>query len=180
MIPPAPGHAPDDLAVVRDPLAPARVVAAAARRLVGVPASIWTGVANDPAYPLVHRRLCVFELMRRHVQSGMTAAQVAALLGRPAWLADADLRDLGDIGGRPVPLSLPPGDTVTVIDVLPDPDPTATPWAVYLRWHGVVERAALSALLRDPAASNAAGPAVLAEIAFLPTVAEIDNLVQGR
>ncbi len=180
MTTPAPGRMPDDLAVVQDPLAPARTVAAAARRLVGAPASTWARVANDPAYPLVHRRLCVFELMRRHVQSGMTAAQVAVLLGRPTWLADADLRELGDIGGRPVPLSLPAGDTVMVIDVLPDPDPTATPWAVYLRWHGVVERAALSALLRDPAASNAAGPTVLAEIGFLPTVAEIDSLVEGR
>lgn len=180
MTAPAPGRAPDDLAVVLDPLAPARTVAEAARRLVGVPASTWSRIANDPTYPLVHRRLCIFELLRRHAQPGTTAARIAVLLDHPTWLSDAHVRELGDIGGRPVPLSLSSDDTVTVIDVLPDPDPAAMPWAAYLRWHGFVERASLSALLRDPANSSPAGAAVLEEIGLLPTVAEIDAIVAGR
>ena len=168
-----------DLASVMDPHASARAVATAARRLAGVPASTWTRITVDPAFSLVHRRLCVFELVRRQVRPGMTAAQVAASLDRPAWLRDEDVRELGDVGGRPVPVSPQAGDTVTVIDVLPDPDPCAGRWAIYLRWHGPVERGALAALLRDPATPSPAAGAVLAEVGLLPTAAEIDALVDA-
>jgi hypothetical protein len=177
MTDPAPERTAGDLALVMDPLTDAHAVAMAARRLVAVPAQTWKRVADDPAYSLLHRRLCVFELVRRHVQAGMTAARIAVLLDRPAWLRDADVRELGDIGGRPAPVSLAAGDTVTVIDVLPGPAPSSRPWSIYLRWHGMVERAALAAQLRDPATPSAAAGAVLAEIALLPTVADIDAIV---
>jgi hypothetical protein len=162
---------------VMDPRTTPAAVARAARRLVAVPPQTWQRVANDSTFSLLHRRLCVFELVRRHVQPGMTAARIATLLDRPTWLRDAAVRELGDIGGLPVPVSLAAGDTVTVIDVLPDPDPSAMPWALYLRWHGAVDRAALSALLRDPATPTPAATAVLAEIGLPPTLAEIDAIV---
>src|SRR5438105_15844207 len=61
------------------------------RREGDQPGSFWTAIANESAYPVECRRMCVFELFRRYAHSGMTLAQLAVEIRSPEWLKDADL-----------------------------------------------------------------------------------------
>lgn len=159
-----------DVPTVLDPATPASDVMQAARRVADadMPAEVWARVANDPAYSALHRRVCVFELFRRHVRPGSTTTDIARLLDRPTWLLDEHVRELQDVGGRLPPVTLNAEDSVFAIDVLPGSAPVIDLWSVYLRMRGRVDRDAFSALLRGNARSGTEGGAVVVEIGFLP------------
>jgi hypothetical protein len=158
-----------DRAILHDARAPEAEVATAAQRIADadMPPADWAAIASDPAFNLAHRRIAAFELLRRHLHSGMTARDIARLLDRPRWLEDAHIHRLEDIGGRPPPVTMTGEDSVFRIDVLPGPEPVIALWSVYLRMRGMVDRDALSAVLRH-GADNQAANAVVLEVAALP------------
>ena len=141
----------------------------AARRVADtdISATAWAKLANDPAYSPLHRRICVFELFRRHVHPGSTAANIASLLDRPTWLLDEHVRELEDIGGRVPPVTLNADDSVFAIDVLPPTAPVSDLWSIYLRMRGQLDRDAFSGLLRGTAPAGPEAGAVVLEIGFV-------------
>lgn len=157
-----------DVSTVLDPAAPEADVAQAARRVSDdeVPAGVWARIANDSTYGSAHRRVCIFELFRRHVHPGSTVAEIGRLLNRPTWLLDQDVRELQDLSGRLPPVALNAVDSVFAIDVLPGPPPVTVLWSVYLRIRGRVDRDGFLACLRGNPA-GAASAAGVEEIGFL-------------
>src|SRR3974377_1948519 len=49
--------------------------------------SFWSGICKDGTYSLERRRMCVVQLFRRYVRTGMTLEQISVCLGRPSWLS---------------------------------------------------------------------------------------------
>src|SRR6266487_6106447 len=98
---PGPATESGALAIVRDPKADEAALRQAIKELAGteVPPEIWAEIANDPTYSLVHRRLSVFELCRRHVRAGMKVSALAPLLHGALWLDDRDVRLVEDVSG---------------------------------------------------------------------------------
>ncbi len=160
-----------DRATLLDPSAPAADVMRAARRVADaeMPAQAWARLASDAAYGLVQRRVCVFELFRRHVHPGSTVAEIARLLDHPTWLRDEHVRELEDIGGRLPPVTLDGEDAVFAIDVLPGAAPVADLWTVYLRMRGRLDRGVFSGLLRGTVKTGVELGVVVLEIGFVPS-----------
>jgi hypothetical protein len=53
--------------------------------------TFWTRIANDPTYDERHRALCIYELFKRQIRTGMTLGEVADIVnasGKPTWLTE--------------------------------------------------------------------------------------------
>jgi hypothetical protein len=123
-------------------------------------------IAGSDAYSPERRRRAVVELFRRHVQPGMTLADLGRVLDDPGWLRDDDLSVVDVLGGK-IPVSWTLEDTVLVLGVLPGlPDDPA--WSIYLRVAGKLELADVLALLHGRAAPPEVARAEIREIGFEP------------
>src|SRR5206468_2467897 len=85
-----------------------------AARLLGAvvePPSFWSAIANDASMPVMHRKLALVQLVRRHVLPGTTTVGVfAEMLKGAEWLSDGDITVITEIGGK-VPVTWSPDDT---------------------------------------------------------------------
>lgn len=50
------------------------------------PPTFWSTIANSPQYAIPHRRVCAYELCKRHVSAGMTLGRLSQVLDRPTWI----------------------------------------------------------------------------------------------
>jgi hypothetical protein len=88
----------------------------------------WTRIANSDAFSKGHRRLAVFALFRRHVQPGMSLADVARILDGGTWLKDARIALAVQVSG-PVPKLGRSSDTdKAAITVLPGSTASREAW----------------------------------------------------
>jgi hypothetical protein len=138
--------------------------ALAALGAVTEPPQFWSRMANAPDYPIFHRRLCVFQLFRRHVHPGMKLSELASLLDRPTWLRDEDVQMVSVLAGK-LPVQWTLADTVIVLAVFPEA-PQEEAGAIYLRLAGKVAVNDFLRLVRGCAASSAVGEAVILEVGF--------------
>lgn len=74
--------------------------------------------SDDAALPMADRRAAAVELLRRHAHPRMSLGDLAALLRGASWLANARMRLVQDVGGRPVPVPLHLGGTVIAFDLV--------------------------------------------------------------
>jgi len=136
------------------------------------PAHFWTDIANNAAYHDAHRRLAVFALFDRHVETGMTLSELATLLAEPTWLVDGDVTVVKSLGGK-IPVRWTFEDTVLVLLVFPRlEEPDGGPWAVYLRVAGKVNVTEFNRLIHNGIASPNTAGALLLEIALVPPLLE--------
>jgi hypothetical protein len=159
------------LAIIRDPAADEDALRQAIMDIAGsdVPSEIWAKIANDPAYRVAHRRLCIFELFRRHVRAGMKASELARLLHGALWLDDRDVRLVEDVSGW-LPVKMTFEDTVFELRILPNREGPSEFFAIYLRMAGLVPRTAFVSLLRGEEVDAPLADATILEIGFVPPV----------
>lgn len=119
------------------------------------PTSLWTRVANDPSYRPFHRAAAVRELFRRHVARPMMLADAARLLDGGRWLLDAEIEQIGVMGGE-IPVRIPAGGTAFVIRLPQDARATRPRVGIYL----VLDHALDTNLLRDALMSKARDPSI--------------------
>jgi hypothetical protein len=82
---------------------------------VDEPSSFWSRIANDASMPVVHRRLALIQLFRRHVIPGRTSiGELARILDGAHWLGDDDITVITALGGK-VPVKWSPDGTVIAI-----------------------------------------------------------------
>lgn len=94
--------------VVKDAAADAAAVLAAVERVpAGAPASLWTDVANDTGFPVFHRSLAAWQLVKRHVSPGIALGDAAKRLMGATWLDGAGLEKITAITGE-LPVVVPP------------------------------------------------------------------------
>jgi hypothetical protein len=136
----------EELKVIADPTVHPTRFAEAVRRLgrANEPPSFWTAIANDPTYPLAHRRTAVLQLFMRHVAPGTPLAQLVRILDGAPWLEDEDVALVEDIGGF-AGLTTGLGDIAFRITVLPDSDAGAF---VFLALDATLDRLAFAATVR--------------------------------
>lgn len=155
---------------VADPSSELSAVKLAVRILgtAGEPAQFWADIANNAAYRDTHRRLAVFALFDRHVEAGMTLAELAAMLAEPTWLADDDVTVVETLAGK-IPVRWTLEDTVFALLVFPGlEEPGEGPWAIYLRVAEKVNVTEFNALVHVRAASPNTAGALLLEVALAP------------
>lgn len=137
------------------------------------PPSFWRDIAERPEISLQHRRICVWQLLKRHVSAGMRLKDVGAMLRPATWLKDKDVCKPGVIAGR-VPLQpYPPSDAIIFLFVLPE-ERSPGRITVFLRLCGTdasLSEESLARTLRGEPASPAVGNLVISEIA-VPVAAE--------
>ena len=96
----------------------------------------WSEIANDSSYPVFHRRRAVFQLLSRHLRTGMSVSELAKLLDHPTWLRASHIFLVDTLRGQ-IPVHLSPNDTVFVLEVLLGPHRDTS--AIYLRVRGKVD-----------------------------------------
>jgi hypothetical protein len=121
----------------------------------GVPATVWTDVANDPSYRPFHRALAVYELFNRHLARPATLEHVAFLLAGGRWLLDAAIDKVELMGGE-VPVQVPIGGAAFVIRLAKDAAAVRPEVGIYL----ALDRALDARLLRDALMSRATDASV--------------------
>jgi hypothetical protein len=78
-------------------------------------ASFWSAIANDESVSVVHRKLALVQLVRRHVVPGATTVGAfAEMLEGARWLNDDGITAITALGGK-VPVTWSPDETVIAI-----------------------------------------------------------------
>ncbi len=161
-------HASDPVSTIVDRHALIESVRTAITNFAKTPQpSFWIEIANDPTYSLVHRRLCVFELFRRHVRVGMKLRRMNEVLGDPKWLQDGDIHLVRIVVGW-IPVELQSGDSVFCIWVLPEPGRESV--LVYLRVSGDVPSGDFDRLLLEK--DDSAGASINRELGVVEIAAD--------
>jgi hypothetical protein len=128
----------------------------------------WSAIANDDNYSQDHRRRAVYELIQRHVYSGMTLADMAEILDDPTWLKDEDVTMVTIVGGK-LPVKWSMEDTIFILHIFPGlPDRQYANWAAYIKISGKVERQSIVDVLRGRPVEQAATGATVLEVGLVP------------
>ncbi|GIG22489.1 hypothetical protein Cch01nite_32130 [Cellulomonas chitinilytica] len=126
------------------------------------PPSFWRDVAGDPALSPRRRALAVEHLLARHVRPGATTVtELAALLGRPAWLSSDDVDVIPWLTGE-LPVRWSDADTYLVVRLL---TADIESYAVYLRLAGRLDGETARAAVLGEGQGPEAGATVL-ELGF--------------
>jgi hypothetical protein len=146
---------------------PAAVLSAATRVPANAPASLWSDVANDASFPVAHRSVAAWQLLKRHVRPGMPLRDAAALLAGARWLDGADLEKIESLGGE-LPVVIPEHGAAFMLR-LPHGTPGELPdLGAYLAIDQDTDAGTLRAALQSHAAGAALGNARLSGIALFP------------
>jgi len=78
----------------------------------------WSDIANSKEYTKRHRRVAVFELIKRHVTPGMYLSQLTDIFDKPTWLENRNLNHILVIAAT-VPLKKFSPGTLFSLKVLP-------------------------------------------------------------
>ena len=133
----------------------------------GAPASLWSGVANDPACRPFHRSLAVYELMRRHLPRPATLAQAALLFAGAAWLAAASIEKIEVMGGE-IPVAIPEGGAAFVLRLPREPSAAHPDLGAYLALDQDLDAAALRRGLELGAADPGLAGVTIRDFALFP------------
>jgi hypothetical protein len=154
--------------VVKDPAADAAsVLAALARVPAGEPPSLWAGVANDAAFPAFHRSVAAWQLLQRHVPSGTSLRDAAALLAGAGWLDGAELEKIEMLGGE-LPVAIPEGGAAFILRLPRGPAAEVPDLGAYLALDRDADAATLRAALQGRPAGQALAGARLTGVAMFP------------
>lgn len=127
------------------------------------PPAFWSAIANDPEYRPDHRRICVFQLFKRHAREGMHVYQLAHTLDKPTWLKAENIFIVRSLHGK-IPVALTPDDTVFFIRI---GLPTDNNSAVYMRIAGKdLDQKDLFNVLKDLTDDQKHGDAIVLEIGY--------------
>ena len=121
-------------------------------------------IANDPIYPVYHRRLCVLQLFRQYVSSGMTLGRVAEMLDNPLWLSEDNVHEIKAAIGK-IPVRFTDEDSVFSLVVFPEAERNTS--AVYIRVKGKLSKERLVEFLRKKDPQQKMGKTILLEIGIL-------------
>ena len=80
--------------------------------------SFWLDIANDRAYPAVHRALAICQFFRRHVREPINIADFARLLASPSWINSSTVIAVNHLKGE-IPVEWNLGETVLAIRLFP-------------------------------------------------------------
>lgn len=133
------------------------------------PPIFWSRIANDPSYPIYHRRICAGELLQRYVHAGMSLGEIAEILNAPTWLAKGDIHAiliLGMSGSIPIQFGINNSGDFS-ITILPDKEKKDNDWlTMWIRVEGDVDEDQLYDLFLTPDSSREIGKKKLLEVAF--------------
>ena len=126
-------------------------------------ANFWISLANQVSYSVDHRRLFLLHLFRQHVRPDNTLGEIQTLLKASTWIQTNAILEVTDLTGA-IPIRFPSGDTVFVIQLLPQTQ--ASPAAVYLRVTGSVALEEFRQLFSQPGLKPRVALLELQEIGF--------------
>jgi hypothetical protein len=154
--------------VVNDPAAGATAVLAAVDQVAASePASLWSGVANDARFPIEHRSLAAWQLIKRHVRPGDTVGAVATRLAGAVWLDTAELEKITAMGGE-LPIAIPAHGAAFIVRLPRGASVTVPDLGAYLAFDRDSDAATLRAALSSrPAGAGLAG-AHITGVAMFP------------
>lgn len=153
--------------VMKDPAADAASVLAAVTRVpAGEPASLWSGVANDAVFPVFHRSLAAWQLIKRHLPPGIELRAAAALLAGAGWLDSAELEKIELLGGE-IPVVVPEQGAAFILR-LPRGAAEVPELGAYLALDQDTDAATLRAALQARPTQKALEGARLTGVALFP------------
>jgi len=135
------------------------------------PADFWIKISNDNSYSKFHRRHCIFQLFYRHIQPGMSLSSLATIFNKPHCLHENDIYVIEDLGGH-IPVSISAGDTILVINVLPENDTDY--FQVYFKVSGEMSAKDFYQLLNGQLVNPLVKQSKIIEMGFNPVV--IDSI----
>jgi hypothetical protein len=104
--------------------------------------------ANDWRAPVVTRRNCIVEVVKKHIHPGMTLFDLARLLNHPTWLRDGDVCHWNNAcGSFWIPVNITAEDSTFSIGLLPDEASPPAP-AIFLRVSERITRAEFLSIVR--------------------------------
>lgn len=132
---------------------------------VSEPSSFWTKIANDDSYPIEQRRICIIQLFRRHIRSGLSLGEVADRIYRPDWLPASTLNRVHSFTGQ-IPVKTDDNDTIFLLTILPEPKADLHTSQVFLRISGHISKEELGRLLNGESVTEKVGAAKVKEVGF--------------
>jgi hypothetical protein len=156
------------LAVVADRHSDPRTVEMAIQHLgrVRESPSFWASIGNDDSYTIERRRICIMQLFRRHVRTGMSLGTVAEELQRPNWMPDASFRRVGAFtGSSPVKIDYA-DSSLFQIYVLPPARAGVHTSEIFLSISGHLTKEEFGQVIRGEAVDERIRGAKLKELGF--------------
>lgn len=153
---------------LKDPTADAAsLLSSVAHVPVSEPSSLWSDVANDAAFPLFHRSIAAWQLIKRHVPPGIPLGEAATRLAGATWLDSAEIEKITVLGGE-LPVVVPDGGSAIIVR-LPRGSANEVPMlGAYLAFDRDTEVATLRAALASRPAGAALAGARVTGVAVFP------------
>ena len=154
--------------VVTDPKADNAAVLAAFNQISATaPPTLWSGVANDERFPIEHRSLVAWELIKRHVHPGITLGDTAHQLAGARWLEHAQLEKVTEMAGE-LPIEIPERGAAFVVHLARSPQSTLPDLGAYLAIDRDCEATVLRAMLTSPSTNTASIGVHVVGVAMFP------------